>query len=1103
MIPGLSGSLLSHDALLEWLTTRSKPAGRSLESARARLSSALAPGWREMGPAHGARAVFDRIAVPLAGALGLRLTLSGGDQPGVLLAVIEAAGARRAALIVTAWGRDPGEVWRQAVHQGIARDARWCLCLNGLVLRIVDARRTYTRRFAELDLHTAVADSLAFDAVWSLLHAEAFAATGGPGLDHAVAVSEQHRSAVRTSLQHGVYEALTQLMKAFSNAGRRRSRRLEQAPDDVFDESLTVVYRVLFLLFAEARGLVPKWHPTFRDSYTIESLRQAVELRPCPRGVWESLQAIARLAHKGCRAGALRVPPFNGRLFSPALAPLAETGRLDDAAVRDALLALTTRAGRHGRERISYADLGVEQLGGVYERILDFTPVVGGAIPLVRGGRRKASGSFYTPRSLTEYVVRRTLAPLVHASAPEQILALRILDPAMGSGAFLVAACRYLAGAYESAMVREGIVTASDLSPEDRAGFRRMIAQRCLFGVDLNPMAVQLGRLSLWLATLSGDRPLTFLDHHLRSGNSLAGASLTDIARRPAGGRSGCRRADALPLFEFEDVDGALASAVGPRLGIATGPGDTLEQVREKERMLAALGDRRAPLSQWRSVADLWCAGWFQDRRNARTAGSLFSVLADELLGRGAVLPSRTSAPLLDEARATAARERFFHWTLEFPEVFYAPDGRPLDLPGFDAVIGNPPWEMLRGDSGSERERRSAAATSARLTFFTRQSGAYKLQGEGHANLFQLFVERALSLVRREGRLGLVLPSGFATDQGCAALRRHVLDRTHIDACVSVENKDALFPIHRSLRFLLLCATAGASTPALPYRAGVRVADTLDRMPELGADDEAVAIPRALLERVSGPPVAIPEVRSEKDLALVSRVAFGYPSLGDPSGWGVRFGRELNATDDKPHFVATASGAPGAAGWCVVLEGKHIQPFTVDLDTARFAVPLKVAARLLDEGRTFGRARLAYRDVSSASNRVTLIAAIVPAGVVTTHTLFCLKDPLPVEAQQFLCGVFNSFVANYLVRLRVTTHVSVAIIDRLPVPRPASDSPAFTDLARLAAALACDPADLDSAASLQAAAGRLYGLTPAEFQHVLDTFPLVDAGFRRHCLSRL
>src|SRR5205823_1883192 len=191
------------------------------------------------------------------------------------------------------------------------------------------------------------------------------------------------------------------------------------------------------------------------------------------------------------------------------------------------------------RERIAYRDLGVEQLGAVYETLLDYEPRVDAAnhVTLEAGsGVRKATGTFYTPQPIAEYLVRRTLGPLVAGATPERILRLRILDPSMGSGAFLVAACRYLAAAYERALADEG---GGDLDDRDRAVIRRTIAERCLYGVDRNPMAVQLARLSLWLATLAADRPLGFLDHRLRTGDSLLGAWLADLRRAPRSVRGG------------------------------------------------------------------------------------------------------------------------------------------------------------------------------------------------------------------------------------------------------------------------------------------------------------------------------------------------------------------------------------------------------------------------------------------------------------------------------------------------------------------------------------------------------------------------------------
>ena len=1107
----MSGSLLSHEAMLRSCTTLGRATGDEVARARKRVRAWHVPLRAVLGPASGPRQVFDRIAAPLAAELGYRVIGSGRDPhtDGDPAAVLEAEGTPVAVLLATAWGQDPSSIWRQAVRSGLGHGLRWCWCVNGPALRVIDADRAYAKRFAEFDLAMTLDDDAAFEVFWRLLCAARAGGDASTPLDLAVQISERHRADVRASLQHGVQAALTHLVRAFTMASPRRARHAVPV-----NESLIVIYRVLFLLFAEARGLVPRWHPIYRDSYTIESLRDPVERLSRPHGVWETLQAIARLAHRGCRAGALRVTPFNGRLFSPAAAPLADSLPLDDAEVRQALLALTTRAGRDRRERIAYADLGVEQLGGVYERLLDFEEEDTDAelkLRATRTGapdaglklratntRRKATGTYYTPRSLTEYLVRRTLAPLTESASAEAILSLRIVDPSMGSGAFLVASCRYLATAYEHALLREGALMPGDVDHRDRASFRRTIAQRCLFGVDVNPMAVQLGRLSLWLATLAADKPLTFLDHHLRSGNSLLGASPADMIRQPPPLRGREARPGDLPLFPLDDLHDALASAVGPRLAIADEPGDTLEQVRAKERALSQLAGGDAAIARWQRAADLWCAGWFLDVRPSHRA---YAAAMDAATHGTRSLPGHLVQPLLDQALAVAERERFFHWTLEFPEVFHSADAAPLVNPGFDAVVGNPPWEMLRADPSTRSGRAPSTSSGqggqptapARLTGFARASGLYPLQGGGHGNLYQLFVERGLALLRRGGRMGLVLPSGFATDHGCAGLRRHVLERTAVDTFVTIENRDAIFPIHRGVKFLLLALTRGATTATVPCRSGIRSTDTLDRLPDRGADPLTVRIPQALIARLSGEQLAVPELKSEHDLQVAAQVAFGIPALGDTAGWSVHFGRELNATDDRPSFTEDARGLP-------VIEGKQLRPFAVDLDAARFRMLEETAAALLGPRRAYARARLGYREVAASTNRITLIAAVVPAFVVTTHTIFCLKEALDEDAQYFLCGMFNSFVANYLVRLRVGTHVTAAIIDRLPVPRPAPHSTAFRRIADLARQLARRH-EPDPAAKLQAAAARLYGITDAGFAHVLTTFPLVSEAERAAALA--
>jgi hypothetical protein len=1074
MIRGLRGTLVSHDALDAAGFTSVRGCADADAAARhvARWYSGI---QHQAGPTWSARLVLDRIAAPFCAALGLELTCTGTDAR-ACQGLVRQRGTTLATVLISGWGQTPGTGWRDAVRAALPAGSRWCVCFTGPELRVFDAARTHSRRFLAFDLEHVATCRETFSVAWRLLTA--------PGaLEAAIAVTDTHRIDVRNSLQAGVQDALQHLTSAFAAASRRRHHGTTPS---LTDESLIVIYRVLFLLFAEARGLVPMWHPVFRESYSIEAMRGAIETLPRPRGVWSALQAIARLAHRGCHAGALRVAPFNGRLFSPAHAPLAESAPLEDAPVRSALLALTTRKTAAGRQRVSYADLDVEHLGGVYERLLDYEvpPSTARAHTVPPGGRRKATGTFYTPRPLTEYLVRRTLAPLVKDASPADILSLRILDPAMGSGAFLVAACRYLAAAYESALIREGSMTSFDLGEADRAAVRRLIAQRTLFGVDLNPMAVQLARLSLWLATLAGDRPLTFFDHHLRSGNTLVGAGIKDVLQQRAGQRR--TREATLPLLDAAAAfDTAVAGSVTSGLAIRDGVEETLAQVRAKEALFAAMHTESDPLARWKAVADLWCAAWFDT--SLRATRSTFAALIDTLAERPGRLPDTVVEGLLATARSCARNEQFFHWELEFPEVFYAPDGTARDDRGFDAILGNPPWEVLRGDAGDEDSRAEAARSGAMLTSFARGSGLYRLQASGHANLYQLFVERALMLLRRGGRLGMVLPSGFAVDHGCATLRRHLLEGTNIDSWVVVDNDERLFPIHRGLKFTLLSLTAGGATSQVPVRAGIRSAGQFETLPD-GHDPDSVPVSRALIERLCGEQCAVPEVRSPLDVAIAAGAAFHLPAASSPDGWNLKFGRELNATEDRPHF--------NSRGGLPVVEGKQIQPFTVDAGASRNYIDISVARTLLKDA-PFDRARLAYRDVASSTNRLTLIAAILPAGCVSTHTLFCLKAPLDDEAQKFVLAMFNSFVANFLVRLRVTTHVTVAIVERLPLPRPSRTSAEFRSAVALAERLLADPRDTTAMAQVQALAARLYRLDQEQFDRVLSTFPLVDERLRR------
>jgi hypothetical protein len=407
---------------------------------------------------------------------------------------------------------------------------------------------------------------------------------------------------------------------------------------------------------------------------------------------------------------------------------------------------------------------------------------------------------------------------------------------------------------------------------------------------------------------------------------------------------------------------------------------------------------------------------------------------------------------------------------------------------------------MVRGDTGAGAARAARRDSAALLTRFVRQSGVYTACADGHANQYQVFVERSLGLLKPGGRLGLVLPWGLASDHGSAALRRLLFERCATDAIVGFENSGGIFPIHRGVRFLLLSSSPGRPSSEIRCRLGERDPAVLDGI-DTDANgpcggDGAVTLTPALLKRLSGPGLAIPCLRSRADLQLVERLVAAWPALADERGWGARFGRELNRSDDGALFSSRAAGMP-------VVEGKHVEPFAVRLDdcSLRIARPADLPGPALREAA--GRHRLAYRDVASATNRLTLIAAIVPPGAITVHTLFCLRTVLTFDDQVILCCLLNSFVANYLARMWVTTHLGTSTVERLPVPRPSAESRAAGRILEAGhALLAARGRHPEAYAEAQALAALLYGLSPAEFSFVLETFPLVEPGVKQAAAER-
>ena len=376
MLAGLSGSLVSHYFAERIL--QQEFSGRLGDTSLAAAERSFTGWWQtqatQLGPASSIRSIWDLAAVPLVELLGFTAPSARGDGPDTRHTLLMGSSGR-IALVVATWNVSLDNLWREAARRGIGVDAAWVLCTNGRELRLVDTQRTYSRAYLQFDLQRAAEHSPTFAVLWGVLREEAF--RHGPGESPLVLEilrsSARHGQAVSRSLRVGVIESVQHLLGGLNKCGKHDLSRL-------FDESLTVVYRVLFLMFAESRNLVPNWHPVYRESYTVESLRERAERHGKVPGLWEALQAIARLAHNGCRAGSLVVPPFNGRLFSPTRSPIAESCAVDDEVARQALLSLSTtrtreaHAHRLSRPRRRTARRGVRKRARLRARVCRLEP---------------------------------------------------------------------------------------------------------------------------------------------------------------------------------------------------------------------------------------------------------------------------------------------------------------------------------------------------------------------------------------------------------------------------------------------------------------------------------------------------------------------------------------------------------------------------------------------------------------------------------------------------------------------------------------------------------------------------------------------------------
>jgi hypothetical protein len=761
----------------------------------------------------------------------------------------------------------------------------WGMVSNGNLLRLARDNPSLTRpAFIEADLERMFEEQLFADfaAFWLLFHVSRVTPhEGSPAkciLEAWRTESLETGERARAKLRLGVTEALRQFGNGFLEHRVNDGLRHALSAGDItetgyFQELLRLVYRLLFLFTAEDRHLL--FHPEasgeaqrlYTEGYSLSRLRdRALRRRHYDQhsDLWDGLRVVFRGLARG-------VEPFGlqalGGLFADDQCPQLDACMITNDRLLQAIRALTFFASGKTLARVNYRDMGTEELGSVYESLLELHPTIAVApwrfgfigedqTENIRGSERKITGSYYTPPVLVNELIKSALVPVIEQTLKdnperprEALLGLRIIDPACGSGHFLLAAARQIAA--EIARLDAGPDTPGEAL---RQHALRDVVRHCTYGVDRNPLAVELCKTALWIETVEPGKPLSFLDAHIRCGDSLVGIldskimedGIPDEAYKPLTGdekavANALRRRNQQSGQSIQgnlfDPEGLKPIAVAS-FDLDAMPEDTLEEIEAKRQAWHKAQEDQA--LQWQVLrADLFMGAFFapKTRENAEKI-----PLTEDLNRLSQGLPQRPG--LVEAIRPLTRRYGFFHWHLAFPEVFARG--------GFDVGLGNPPWERIklqeqeffasrseeiakapnkaardrlimeltRPDATPveqallqefEEAKREAEAASQ----FIRMGGRYPLTGSGDVNTYAVFAETFLRLLSTTGRAGLIVPTGIATDDSTKSFFEEVSTRGRLVSLFSFENEEFIFrSVHHSFRFCLLTLQGVAGTAA-------------------------------------------------------------------------------------------------------------------------------------------------------------------------------------------------------------------------------------------------------------------------------------------------
>jgi hypothetical protein len=856
-----------------------------------------------------------------------------------------------------------------------ADGALWGLCTNGMRLRLTRDNASLTRpAYVEADLRRIFeADLFAdFAALWLLLHASRFGVAGTLPSDCALErwrdAGQKEGVAARERLRDGVEAALLTLGNGFlSHPGNAQLRERVQTSalplPEFFNQLLRLVYRLIFLLAAEDRNLL---HPPeaaaaarklYAEGYSVGVLRdQAVRrsARDRHHDRWEGLLITFLALARGEKRLGL---PALGGLFAPDVIPDLETVRLANRSLMAAIFRLAWLREQAGLVPVNWRDMETEELGSVYESLLELTPQLkdnGHAFAFAEGGEakghaRKASGSYYTPDSLVQALLDSALDPVldrVEAEANDpaaSLLSITVLDPACGSGHFLLAAARRIAT--RLARIRAGGVAAL----ADYRHALRDVSRACIHGVDRNPMAVELTKVALWIETVEPGKPLGFLDANIRCGDSLLGVfdlkalalGIPDAAYKPLAGddketakhfekRNKADRKGQGNL-DFTAGSGRLPAAAPmaeQAKELRLMPEDSPEQIAAKQKAFTGgLADpQRRDL---RIAADLYVAAFLVPKTGSVSANHNAVTIPTTSHVWTAVAGKRSYGPLLARAQELARAAHAFHWPLEFPDIMAAG--------GFDVVLGNPPWDVIQlGEEeyfaqrlpeiaelpGAARKRAIAALQkenpSAFASYqmdkrrfeaaneFARACGTFVLTARGKINTYALFAELFAHLTSKRGRGGVIVPTGIAHADTNKLFFAYLLDSKRLRSMFGFyEVRFWFLETDDKSSFCLLTIGYGNNDPVFVFDAKP-IQDLLDERRRFTLSAKEIA-------RINPNTRTAPVFRSWADAELTAKIYARVPVLIDETNekdgnrWGIEFRQGLfNMTSDSGLFRTAA-----------------------------------------------------------------------------------------------------------------------------------------------------------------------------------------------------